>query len=78
MIGRFLGSALMRRVSPHTLMCLFAVIAIALLVTTMSTTGALAMWSVVAIGLFNSVINLALLLGVNFVAKRITGNGLWS
>jgi len=31
-----------------------------------------------AIGLFNSVVNLFLLLGVNFVAKRITGNGLWS
>jgi putative aldouronate transport system permease protein len=31
-----------------------------------------------AIGLFNSVINLFLLLGVNFAAKRITGNGLWS
>jgi ABC-type polysaccharide transport system permease subunit len=31
-----------------------------------------------AIGLFNSVVNLCLLLVVNFVAKRITGNGLWS
>ena len=31
-----------------------------------------------AIGLFNSVINLALLLMVNAIAKRITGNGLWS
>ncbi|TCM43543.1 sugar ABC transporter permease [Kribbella sp. VKM Ac-2568] len=31
-----------------------------------------------AVGLFNSVINLFLLLGVNFAAKRITGNGLWS
>jgi putative aldouronate transport system permease protein len=31
-----------------------------------------------AVGLFNSVINLFLLLIVNFVAKRITGNGLWS
>ncbi|TCO45055.1 putative aldouronate transport system permease protein [Kribbella antiqua] len=31
-----------------------------------------------AIGLFNSVLNLFLLLGVNFAAKRITGNGLWS
>jgi putative aldouronate transport system permease protein len=31
-----------------------------------------------AIGLFNSVVNLFLLLGVNFAAKRITGNGLWS
>ena len=31
-----------------------------------------------AVGLFNSVINLVLLLGVNMVAKRVTGNGLWS
>jgi len=31
-----------------------------------------------AIGLFNSVVNLFLLLGVNFAAKRVTGNGLWS
>ncbi|HZX05905.1 ABC transporter permease [Kribbella sp.] len=31
-----------------------------------------------AVGLFNSVINLVLLLVVNAVAKRITGNGLWS
>jgi ABC-type polysaccharide transport system permease subunit len=31
-----------------------------------------------AVGLFNSVINLVLLLGVNAVAKRVTGNGLWS
>ncbi|MFF0380301.1 ABC transporter permease [Actinoplanes missouriensis] len=30
-----------------------------------------------AVGLFNSVVNLVLLLTVNFVAKRITGNGLW-
>ncbi len=55
MVGRFLGSALMRRISPHTLLCLFALTAIALLVTTMSTAGAVAMWSVVAIGLFNSI-----------------------
>jgi putative aldouronate transport system permease protein len=30
-----------------------------------------------AVGLFNSVVNLGLLLAVNFVAKRVTGNGLW-
>ena len=30
-----------------------------------------------AIGLFNSVVNLFLLLFVNIVAKRVTGNGLW-
>jgi putative aldouronate transport system permease protein len=31
-----------------------------------------------AVGLFNSVINLFLLLIVNSVAKKITGGGLWS
>ena len=31
-----------------------------------------------AVGLFNSVINLVLLLMVNTIAKRLTGNGLWS
>ena len=30
-----------------------------------------------AVGLFNSLINLALLIGVNFAAKRVTGSGLW-
>jgi putative aldouronate transport system permease protein len=30
-----------------------------------------------AVGLFNSVINLILLLAVNAVSKRATGNGLW-
>ena len=30
-----------------------------------------------AIGLFNAVVNLALLLGVNAIAKKITGSGLW-
>ncbi|NAZ84152.1 ABC transporter permease subunit [Kineococcus sp. R8] len=30
-----------------------------------------------AVGLFNAVINLVLLLTVNAVAKRVTGNGLW-
>ncbi|MEV4363908.1 ABC transporter permease [Nonomuraea sp. NPDC004186] len=30
-----------------------------------------------AVGLFNSLINLALLIGVNFIAKRVSGSGLW-
>jgi putative aldouronate transport system permease protein len=30
-----------------------------------------------AVGLFNSVINLVLLVGVNIISKRVTGNGLW-
>ncbi|MET9251249.1 ABC transporter permease subunit [Nonomuraea sp. NPDC003709] len=30
-----------------------------------------------AVGLFNSMINLLLLIGVNFIAKRVSGSGLW-
>ncbi|MEU6789108.1 ABC transporter permease subunit [Nonomuraea angiospora] len=30
-----------------------------------------------AVGLFNSLINLVLLIGVNFIAKRVSGSGLW-
>ncbi|MFC5578388.1 sugar MFS transporter [Lysobacter niabensis] len=55
MIGRFIGSALMRRIDPRMLLCIFALVAIALLATTIATTGAVAMWSVIAIGLFNSI-----------------------
>ena len=55
MIGRFLGSALMRGIRPRTLLCAFALAAIALLGTTMSSAGTVAMWSVVAVGLCNSI-----------------------
>ncbi len=55
MLGRFAGALLMRRVRPRALLCLFALVAIALLITSMTTAGAVAMWSVVAIGLFNSI-----------------------
>ena len=55
MIGRFVGAGLMRRIDPRRLVCAFALIAIALLLTTMASSGSLAMWSVIAIGLFNSI-----------------------
>ncbi|HEX7130387.1 MAG TPA: sugar MFS transporter [Rhodanobacteraceae bacterium] len=55
MVGRFLGSALLVRVDTRRLLVATATIAGALVLTTMLTHGRLAMWSVVAIGLFNSV-----------------------
>jgi FHS family L-fucose permease-like MFS transporter len=55
MIGRFIGSALLRRIDPRMLLCVFALIAIALLATTIASTGSVAIWSVIAIGLFNSI-----------------------
>ncbi len=55
MVGRFAGSAIMVRFSPRRLLALFALANVALLVTTLLTSGTLALYSVVAIGLFNSI-----------------------
>ncbi|HEY0767291.1 MAG TPA: sugar MFS transporter [Steroidobacteraceae bacterium] len=55
MTGRFIGSVLLRRIAPRALLCVFALVAMALLATTIVSSGALAMWSVIAIGLFNSI-----------------------
>ncbi|WP_313272250.1 L-fucose:H+ symporter permease [Stenotrophomonas sp.] len=55
MIGRFAGSALLVRFSPRKLLALFALINVGLLALTMGTEGHVALYSVVAIGLFNSI-----------------------
>ncbi len=55
MVGRFIGSALMARFSPRRLLALFAAINALLVLTTMLGSGAVAMYSIIAIGLFNSI-----------------------
>ena len=55
MVGRFIGSALLAKLSPRKLLAIFAAINMALVATTMSTKGHVAMYSVVSIGLFNSI-----------------------
>jgi len=55
MVGRFVGSALLTRVDARRLLATFAATAGLLVLTTMLTHGSVALWSVVAIGLFNSV-----------------------
>src|SRR5882724_2910384 len=55
MAGRFVGAALMRKVGPRNLLQIAAVLNMLLLLTTMLSHGQIAVWSVVAIGLFNSI-----------------------
>ena len=55
MIGRFAGAALLVRADARRLLATAAGVAALLLATTMASGGAVAMWSVLAIGLFNSV-----------------------
>lgn len=55
MIGRFIGSYLTKIMKPGKVLGIFATIAILLLFTSISTTGLVSMWSILAVGLFNSI-----------------------
>ena len=55
MIGRFLGAGLLRRFKAGQLLALCAVVAAALVGASMLTGGHTAMWSILAVGLFNSI-----------------------
>ncbi len=55
MVGRFIGSALLLRIDAGKLLTVFAGIAALLLVATLVTSGMTAVYAVVAIGLFNSI-----------------------
>jgi len=55
MIGRFVGSAILQKVKTGTLLGIFALVAALLVCTTMLTSGSLAVWSVILVGFFNSI-----------------------
>ena len=55
MIGRFLGAPLLRRFKPGTLLALCSIVAVLLLTTSMLFSGHTAMWSILAVGFFNSI-----------------------
>jgi MFS transporter, FHS family, L-fucose permease len=55
MIGRFLGAGLLRRFKAGQLLALCAVVAAGLVSASMLTGGHTAMWSILAVGLFNSI-----------------------
>ncbi len=55
MLGRFIGSALLREMSPGKVLGGAALAASLLLCCTVATSGPVAMWSVIAVGFFNSV-----------------------
>jgi FHS family L-fucose permease-like MFS transporter len=55
MVGRFIGSAILQKVKTGTVLAAAAITACALVCISMLATGHLAMWSIIAVGLFNSV-----------------------
>ena len=55
MVGRFIGSALLQKFRTSILLGMVAVVAAALVVVSMLTFGHIAMWSIILVGLFNSI-----------------------
>jgi len=55
MIGRFIGFAVMRVVSPGKALAFNATAAILLILTAVFGSGSIAMWAIIAVGLFNSI-----------------------
>jgi FHS family L-fucose permease-like MFS transporter len=55
MVGRFVGSYLLARIRPGLLLAIHAGVVTCLVLLTMSLTGHAAMWSILAVGLFNSI-----------------------
>ncbi len=55
MIGRFVGAAVMRYVRPTTILAFNGLAAIILIIVTTTSGGDVAMWSILAVGFFNSV-----------------------
>lgn len=55
MVGRFLGSAILQKVSAQKVLVISALASATLLLITIMTNGYVAMWSMLAVGLFNSI-----------------------
>ena len=55
MVGRFIGSGLLQKMSTRRLLAICAVCAAALVATSMLTTGRVAMWTIILVGFFNSI-----------------------
>ena len=55
MVGRFVGSAIMQKVSADKVLAAFSIGAFVVMMITVLTTGSLAMWSLILVGLFHSI-----------------------
>jgi FHS family L-fucose permease-like MFS transporter len=55
MVGRFIGAYLTSIIKPAKVLSVFATIALLLIIISTQSTGLLAMWTIIAVGLFNSI-----------------------
>ena len=75
MVGRFIGSALLQKIRPGTLLGFNAIVAGLLVVISILSSGHVAMWSILLVGLFNSIMFPSIFtLGVDGLGP-LTGDG---
>jgi MFS transporter, FHS family, L-fucose permease len=75
MVGRFIGSAILQKVKTGTVLGIAAFCACALVLTSMLTSGHFAMWSILLVGFFNSIMFPSIFtLGIAKLGPR-TGDG---
>lgn len=55
MLGRFVGSAVMQKIKAQKVLAFNSIMVVALILVSMMTTGHVALWSIVLVGLFNSI-----------------------
>jgi len=55
MIGRFIGAYLTKIIAPGKVLSIFAYLAITMIFVSINTSGLLSMWTILAVGLFNSI-----------------------
>lgn len=55
MVGRFIGSVLTKMFNPSLILSLFASLAVLFIIISMNSIGLVSMWSILAVGLFNSI-----------------------
>ena len=75
MVGRFIGFAVMRTVSPGKVLGFNAACAMALIVISINSSGSLAMWSILGVGLFNSIMFPTIFSMALHRLGKLTGNG---
>lgn len=75
MVGRFIGALIMLKIASNKVLAANAIVSVLLLITTMSTTGTVAMWAIIGVGLCNSIMFPTIFsLGVNKLGL-VTGQG---
>ena len=55
MVGRFIGAYLTKVIAPTKVLSIFAILAITMIIISINSHGLTAMWSILAVGLFNSI-----------------------